>query len=127
MLQTATETWETFVEEFSRLWRTERTGILYARTLYEDQGDTAASETALREVVAEIFADLVGIAGIEMHRRILGLAHVRELDGIADPDTRAPIEERCLRLGRDLVLNRRRIAGIGEVLDMARARERGTA
>jgi 5-methylthioribose kinase len=62
-----------------------------------------------------------------MHRRILGLAHVRELDGIADPDTRAPIEERCLRLGRDLVLNRRRIAGIGEVLDMARAREKGTA
>jgi hypothetical protein len=45
-----------------------------------------------------------------MHRRILGLAHVAELDGIADPDLRAPIEARCLRLGRDLVLNRRRIS-----------------
>jgi 5-methylthioribose kinase len=127
LLRTASETWETFTEEFSRLWRTERTGILYARTLYEDQGDTEASETALNEVLAEIFADLAGFAGIEIHRRILGLAHVRELDGIADPDVRAPIEERCLRLGRDLVLNRRRIAGIEEVLDMARARERGTA
>jgi 5-methylthioribose kinase len=125
ILETARDTWETFVSEFSRLWRTERTGILYPRTLYEDQGQHGASETALRELMAEIFADLVGFAGIEMHRRILGLAHVAELDGIADPDLRAPIEERCLRLGRDLVLNRRGLSEIDEVLAMARARESG--
>ena len=127
LLTTAAETWDAFAAEFSRLWRTERTGILYARTLYEDQGHDEASETALRELLAEIFADLVGFAGIEMHRRILGLAHVAELDRIEDPDIRAPIEERCLRLGRDLVLNRRRIATMDEVIGMARAREEGKA
>jgi 5-methylthioribose kinase len=125
LLTTAAETWDAFSLEFTRLWHTERTGILYPRTLYEDQDHTGASETALNELLAEIFADLVGFAGIEMHRRILGLAHVAELDGIADPDIRAPIEERCLRLGRDLVLNRRRIKGIDEVLAMARAAELG--
>lgn len=127
ILQTANETWEAFEGEFARLWRTERTGILYPRALYEDQDHQMASDTALRELLAEIFADLVGFAGIEMHRRILGLAHVRELDSIADPDLRAPIEERCLRLGRHLVLNRRRIAGILEALELARAIEKGAA
>jgi 5-methylthioribose kinase len=125
ILETARDTWTAFAAEFAHLWRTERTGILYPRTLYEDQGHGRASETALSELLAEIFADLLGFAGIEMHRRILGLAHVAELDGIADPDIRAPIEARCLRLGRDLVLNRRRIAGIDDMLAMARAAEEG--
>ena len=125
ILDTARDTWTTFVAEFAHLWRTERTGILYPRTLYEDQGHEAASETALAEVLSEIFADLAGFAGIEMHRRILGLAHVAELDGIADPAVRAPIEARCLRLGRQLVLERDRLRGIDDVLAMARAAERG--
>jgi 5-methylthioribose kinase len=125
ILETIADTWTTFAAEFAHLWRTERTGILYPHTLYEDQGHGDASETALDEVTAEIFADLLGFAGIEMHRRILGLAHVAELDSIADPDRRAPIEERCLRLGRDLVLKRGEVSGIGAVLDMARAAETG--
>jgi 5-methylthioribose kinase len=49
---------------------------------------------------------LLGFAGIEMHRRILGLAHVAEFDRIEDPDLRAPLEARSLKLGRDLVLER---------------------
>ena len=48
-----------------------------------------------------------------------------EFDSIEDPDVRAPLEERSLRLGRDLVLNRRTITDIDSVLDMARARQTG--
>jgi 5-methylthioribose kinase len=125
ILATVRDTWMAFEAEFARLWRGERRGILYPRSLYEDQGQEAASESALREVMDEIFADLAGFAGIEMHRRILGLAHVAELESIRDPDIRAPIEERCLRLGRDLVLRRRALSGIDEVIAMARAREGG--
>jgi 5-methylthioribose kinase len=127
ILDTARDTWTAFAAEFARLWRTERTGILYPRTLYEDQGHAAASEAALDEVLAEIFADLAGFAGIEMHRRILGLAHVAELDGIADPAVRAPIEARCLRLGRQLLLDRGKLGGIDDVIALARAAERGEA
>ena len=127
ILATLRDTWTTFEAEFTRLWRSERGGILYPRALYEDQGQEAASEAALSEVMAEIFADLAGFAGIEMHRRILGLAHVAELESIRDPDIRAPIEERCLRLGRDLVLRRKVLSGIDEVIAMARAREGGEA
>ena len=125
LLDVTRDTWTSFAAEFRRLWETERTGILYPATLYEGQGDDATSRRACDELLAEIFADLLGFAGIEMHRRILGLAHVAEFDSIEDPDQRAPLEERSLRLGRDLVLERRRIADIETVLGMARARETG--
>ncbi len=122
LLEVIRETWVTFCDEFRRLWATERTGILYPATLYEDQGHGAASDRARDDLLAEIFADLLGFAGIEMHRRILGLAHVAEFDSIADPDIRAPLEARSLRLGRDLVLGRRDITTIADVRAMARAR-----
>lgn len=125
LLDVTRETWTSFAAEFRRLWETERTGILYPAALYEDQGDEAASRRACDELLAEVFADLLGFAGIEMHRRILGLAHVAEFESIEDPARRAPLEERSLRLGRDLVLNRRRIADIETALGMVRARETG--
>jgi hypothetical protein len=87
LLRTAEEIWETLVAEFSHLWRTERTGILYEASLFEDQGDMLGAEQALHGMIAQIWIDMLGFAGIETHRRILGLAHN------ADFET---IEERCL-------------------------------
>ncbi len=120
ILQQTQDTWACFCEEFAMLWRTERTGILYARTLYEDQGQHEAAEMALEQLLAEILEDLIGFAGVEMHRRILGLAHVAELDTIEDVDLRAKHEERCLRLGRALVLNRKSLGGMDRVIAMAK-------
>jgi 5-methylthioribose kinase len=122
LLDVIRETWTSFCDEFRRLWATERTGILYPVTLYEDLGHADAAERARDDLLAEIFTDLLGFAGVEMHRRILGLAHVAEFDSIEDPDKRAPLEARSLRLGRDLVLGRQHITTIDDVLAMARAR-----
>lgn len=118
-------TWTSFAAEFRHLWQTERTGILYPPTLYERQGHGSGSAAACDQLLAEIFADLLGFAGVEMHRRILGLAHVAEFDTIEDPDIRAPLEARSLRLGRDLVLHRRTIADMDTLLGMARASDTG--
>ena len=125
ILATVQETWTSFCDEFARLWRTERTGILYPHTLYEDQGHHLASEAALQQLLDEIFTDLAGFAGIEMHRRILGLAHVAELDTIADPDIRARLETRCLKFGQLLVVNRRHLSGMDAVFALARRIEQG--
>ncbi|MEL6207465.1 MAG: S-methyl-5-thioribose kinase [Pseudomonadota bacterium] len=127
LLEVTGETWTTFTAEFRTLWKNERTGILYPKTLYEDQGHVAASTEACDQVLKEIWQDLLGFAGVEMHRRILGLAHVAEFDSIDDPDIRAPLEEKSLRLGRELVLRRRAIADIDTLLGMARASEPGEA
>lgn len=125
LLDVIEETWSVFGEEFLRLWRTERTGILYPRALYEDQGHDFASESAAQQLLGEIFRDLVGFAGIEMHRRILGLAHVAELDTIKDETIKAKCEAKCLKLGQWLVMNRNRLTGMDAVLAAARQAETG--
>jgi 5-methylthioribose kinase len=125
LLSVIEETWSVYCAEFLRLWRTERTGILYPKSLYEDQGHDLASEAAAQQLLGEIFRDLVGFAGIEMHRRILGLAHVAELDTIEDEDLRAKCEAKCLKLGQLLVMNRNRLAGMDAVIATARQTECG--
>lgn len=120
ILGTVAETWAAFCAEFAHLWRTERTGILYPAALYDDQGHGDAAEAALEGLLGEIFADMLGFAGIEMHRRILGLAHIAEFEEIADDAQRARLEARALRLGRALVLGRHRLAGIDRVIEMTR-------
>ncbi len=111
--------WEVFREEFSHLWHTERRGILYERTLFEDQNDRLASEQALGAVLDGIWRDMLGFAGVEMHRRILGLAHNADFETIEDADLRAHCETRALKLGRHLVVNRHRIHSIAEVNGLA--------
>lgn len=127
ILQMTGETWAAFCDEFSKLWRMERTGILYPQSLYEDQGHAIASELALEQVLAEIFEDLLGFAGIEMHRRILGLAHIAEFETIENPDIRAPLETRSLKFGQALVMNRRNIKGMDRLIAMVRQSQTGTA
>lgn len=113
LLDATLQTWATFEAEFTRLWWTERTGILYQRSLYEDQGDVLASEQALQGVLAGIWADTMGFCGVEMHRRILGLAHVEDLESITDDARRLVAERRALAMGRHLAVNRGTITMAG--------------
>jgi 5-methylthioribose kinase len=114
-LDVAEGIWDRFRAGFSHLWRTERTGILFPRALYEDQGHGLAAEQALAALLQEIWVDAMGFAGVEMHRRILGLAHIAEFEHIEDPDRRAACETRALRLGRHLTVNRARLLGFADV------------
>jgi 5-methylthioribose kinase len=68
--------------------------------------------------------DTLGFAGVEMHRRILGLAHISEFEEITDPAVRAPGEARALRLGRQNVVNRGAIRTTEEVCSLARLLEK---
>ncbi|MEP3274925.1 MAG: S-methyl-5-thioribose kinase [Stappiaceae bacterium] len=112
--------WTTFAAEFATLWRTKRSGILYSSELYENQNDALASEQALGQFLHHIWSDAMGICGIEMHRRILGLAHNADFEDIEDPDLRAPCEARALMLGRQLVLDRHIIVGPEHLFDLVR-------
>lgn len=126
LLGVVVETWETFRTEFSHLWRTERTGILYQRALFEDQGDHLGAEQALNDVLRTLWTDMLGFAGIEMHRRIIGLAHNADFETIEDPDVRASCETKALKLGRHLAVNRRRIHSIAEINALAERLEKET-
>ncbi len=113
------EVWAVFRAEFARLWRTERTGALYQSALYEAQGDIMGSEQALDQVLHQIWVDMLGFAGVEMHRRILGLAHNADFETIADIDMRACCETKALKLGRHLAVNRRHIHTMEEINALA--------
>lgn len=90
-----------FETEFRHLWRTERTGILYPKSLFEDQGQD--SMPACDAVLAGIWQDAWAACGIEMHRRCLSLAHNADFEEIADPAIRAPLEARNLTMGAALI------------------------
>lgn len=97
------ETLTTFDEEFLHLWKTERTGMLYPASLFEDQGH--ASDDICAGLLAEIRQDALAFCGVEMHRRTLSLAHNADFETIEDTAVRAPLEARNLALGSELILN----------------------
>lgn len=111
--------WSSFAGEFARLWHTERKGILYETRLFEERDDALGAEQALDMVLHDIFVDALGFAGVEMHRRILGLAHNADFETIADPDLRARCETKALKLGRHIAVNRHAIHSIAEVNKLA--------
>jgi 5-methylthioribose kinase len=125
LLSVFRDIWATFEAEFRHLWRTERTGILYEPTLYEDQGDILASEQALASVLRHIWTDAMGFAGVEMHRRILGLAHVEDIEAIPDPARRIVAERRALALGRQLAVLRGTLRDTAQVSTLTETIERG--
>ncbi len=119
LLNVIIDIWSTFRTEFSKLWHTERNGILYQRSLFEDQGDLLGSQQALDLVLHGIWVDMLGFAGIEMHRRILGLAHNADFESIENADLRAKCETKALKLGRYLAINRHHIHTIADVNNLA--------
>ncbi len=123
-LDVAEGVWDRFRAEFSHLWRTERKGILFPAALYEDQGHALAAEQALAALMQDIWIDAMGFAGVEMHRRILGLAHIAEFEHIENEDARASCEAKALRLGRHLAVNRARLLGFADVRAAALRLER---
>jgi 5-methylthioribose kinase len=126
LLGVIVETWSVFRTEFSRLWRTERTGMLYDRRLFEDGGDPLGSEQALDRFIHDIWVDMLGFAGVEIHRRILGLAHNADFETIADEDLRATCESKALKFGRHICVNRERIHSFNEIHALAERIEKGT-
>ncbi len=121
ILDEAGAIWRSFAAEFARLWRTERTGMLYPHALFEDQGHGEAAEAALSRTLEAVWRDALGFCGVEIHRRILGLAHNADFERIGDVGLRAATEARALELGRRLVLDRAAIDGPDSVAGLARS------
>jgi 5-methylthioribose kinase len=105
--------WILFETKFMSLWRTSAAGDAFAAGLFADPAGAAALENHRQATMARIFADSVGFAGAKMVRRILGLAHVEDLESIENPAVRSACEAKALHLARDLMLER---SAIGDVM-----------
>lgn len=97
------KTWDVFSARFTQLW--------------EQEGIEAFKETAgYKEFVLEkIFRDTLGFAGCELIRRTIGLAHVKDLDGIEEAEQRIRLKKQTLQTGEALILKRAELTSIGAV------------
>ncbi|GBG72648.1 hypothetical protein CBR_g12222 [Chara braunii] len=80
-----------------------------------EDGDTTLA-IAQDEFLRELLEDSVGFAGVEMIRRIVGIAHVEDFECIDDVEIRAGCELRALRFARSNLVNRREIPTIHELV-----------
>ena len=96
-------TWQVFETCFTELWENE--GIEDFKTV-----------PGYREsVLDKIFKDMLGFAGCELIRRTIGLAHVKDLDGIEDAAVRIESKKQALRIGETLILKRSELTSIQDV------------
>lgn len=66
-----------------------------------------ASDDLVREwYLEEVLKDSAGIAGLELIRRTIGAAKVRDITSIKDENERAMAERLCISLGKELMINR---------------------
>jgi 5-methylthioribose kinase len=121
ILAQAEKVWSRFNDRFLELWRKAPSGDAYAESLFASDDDKAAMEKERARFLRALFADALGFAGAKMIRRILGLAHVEDLEAIADPERRARCETKALSLARELVVGARGFSSLADVSGAARA------
>ena len=108
-----------FDAEFRHLWQTERTGILFPRALFEEQGNSA--DDACDALLDEIRLDALAYCGIEMHRRVLSLAHNADFEEIEDTALRARLEARNVLMGQALIMEPTAYCDLNALLALAKA------
>ena len=121
ILDTLEQVWSEFAAKFLNLWRKQAEGDAYPKALFADAAGQRALEVERQAFMARLFQDTLGFAAAKMIRRILGLAHVIDLEQIKDPDMRARCETRALYLARELMVNADRYRAIADVSAAARA------
>ncbi len=108
LLTTVQEVWDQFEQQFLALWD-------------EHLIDRMAATPGYREhYMKRLLQDTVGFAGCKVIRRVIGLAHVADIDKIGDERKRERAERIALTIGKALIKQHRRAESIGEVLDIAR-------
>lgn len=120
------QVWQVFVAEFRHLWQTERSGLIYEPTLFEAAGDAPGADAAFANIIIEIWRDALAFCGVEMHRRILGLAHVEDMEAIPDPARRCKAEARALETGR-IIASMRHALTLADLAELAQETDRKVA
>lgn len=104
LLNTIVEIWDVFEQEFTYLWNNQ---------LVEPAVNT---EGYIADLLHNILQDTAGFAGCKMIRRVVGVAHVFDLESIADEQKRAEAEKKALTNARKLIVHRARIATIRDLV-----------
>jgi 5-methylthioribose kinase len=108
LLNTIERIWLTFELEFRRLWK-------------ENSKEPFADVPGyMDDYLLRILQDTSGYAGCKMIRRVIGLAHVSDLESITDPHLRARGEMLALAIGQQLVVKRNTVQKMSDLTSVVR-------
>jgi len=91
-----------FEEKFIKLWNDGNGGEAFKSGPFPPKSPELL--LAQSNYMRRILKDSLGFAGAKMIRRIVGIAHVADLESISDADIRSSCEKRCLLLSKELIL-----------------------
>lgn len=118
ILEQIRDFWTTFADQFIALWNVpaEHTGFVYGRDLFHSADNLkACQETYMKTMLA----DTLGFAGMKILRRIVGIAHVEDLESIQDADVRARCERRGLTIAKAFIKSSASFASIQDAIQLA--------
>ena len=97
--------YSTFRTTFLDLWQTSVNnkgglGELYVSGVY----DAEQLKKAQEQYLWSVWKDTLGFTGCKMIRRIIGIAHVEDLESISDLATRSIAEKRAILFAKELIL-----------------------
>lgn len=97
--------WHGFVSKFSSLWDDHGcTGDAYSTAVFDTASGTEARSLAQQNFFFEVWDETVRFAGAVIIRRLVGIAHVADMDQIEDQTIRARCERKALKFGRRLLV-----------------------
>lgn len=96
--------WREFESKFRTLWNSDIQDLMARTPGYQDV------------YVTRVFQDTVGFAGCKMIRRIVGLAHVADIDTIVNDELKEASQRKALAIGKQLILNHRQLSSVEELL-----------
>lgn len=107
---TIEEVYERFERRFASNWESDASDLIAAVPGYR------------QSYLRNLFVDAIGYAGVVMIRRMHGLAHNLDVDGIKDEATRRDVQVQILETAEELMLNREAFSNIHDVTQLVRAR-----
>ncbi|MDQ0896966.1 MULTISPECIES: S-methyl-5-thioribose kinase [unclassified Paenibacillus] len=117
LLQTVKDVWTHFETKFRTLWNEHGVDRVFQTPGYQNY------------FLANLLQDTVGFAGAKMVRRIVGLAHVADIDKIEDAAARERAQRLSLAIGTSFIRTHRQVKSIDELIAIATqetAAERGS-
>jgi 5-methylthioribose kinase len=119
--------WETFSSEFRTLWNdpATHTGFLYGRETVGDLDDGGGDSLLLAQhqsrFLLDLLAETLGFAGMKMLRRVVGIAHVEDLESIEDVVFKVQCERHALAVAKAFIKTSSSIATIDDAIEIARS------
>jgi len=109
LIEQSIRIWELFVGRFLHLWNTKQEGSCYIL------GDKKRIQ---QKYISDLLSDTLGYAGCKMIRRIIGIAHVLDLESISDIQLRAQCEVKVLKFAQIIIKQRSNVHSIHDAIKL---------